>query len=270
MSLLDLAVLMYDGESKSGLMCPFCEGGSTKEQTLFMLRDGRKVIYKCYRASCGKGGLLNLGTLAAGERKEELRKKEWVLEVRSDPLDAATEEYLKTRYFLSDQELRRSEIGTTTKYCQAATHRVYIPVLRYNRTIRGFVARDISGKENKKALSFMWNKDEPILAWYTNPSSNKLLIVEDPFSALRASSFVNSVALLGTDLSKAKTDEIVRNGFTEAWMALDKDATRQAVKLAVKLKDRLKLRVLVLDEDLKDLTRKELEEFFKEKELDGS
>ncbi len=261
LSLLDLAIGLYDSESKSGLECPFCKGGTDNESSFFLRREGRYVYYKCYRAKCGVGGRLNVTNTTAAERKTELGGKRRVLETSPLELDEDTSEYLKGRYYLSPEELRRGEIGVTKMHCHQCSSRVYLPMFRRDGTIRGYTARDVTGEERVKALSFRWRDDEPNLAWYSNRKSKSLIIVEDCFSALRASSYLNGAALLGVDLSKDKVDEIVRGGFTSAYLALDGDATRVAIKQSLALRSRINLRVLALDKDIKDMTREELKQF---------
>jgi hypothetical protein len=261
--ILDLALSLFEGESRSGALCPACKGGSTGEKSLHLSRRGRYVYYKCYRAKCDCSGRINVNNSTSEDRKQELGGKRRVLETSPVKLDDDTFKYLTDRYSLSSDEIRRAELGTTTMHTHAAASRLYIPMFRRDGTARGYVARDLSGKEGVKALSMKWRPDEPNLAWYNNRASKQLIIVEDCFSAIRASSFINSCALLGTDLSKEKVDEIMRGGFTKAYISLDADATRVAIMHSLKHRTRLSLIVKALTKDIKDMTREELETFMR-------
>ena len=249
-------------------MCPFCKGGASNETTFWMMRENTSVLYKCYRAKCGAGGKINVRSGTANQRKIELGGKRRVLETSPKELGEEEYEYITRRYYLSDEEVKRSELGITNLHTHKTPTRLYIPMFRRDRTIRGYTARDLSGLEDKKAITFKWRDDEPNLSWHNCRSSKALIIVEDQFSAIRASTYMNAVALMGVTLNKAKVDEIIRAGFTWAFIALDKDATRASIKTALEWRSYLKLRVLKLEEDLKDLSREELEKFMKE--LDGS
>jgi hypothetical protein len=259
--LLDLALELYDGESRSGLLCPACKGGGSGERTLWMNRDSRYVLYKCYRAKCSIGGKVNVRNATASERKEELGGKRRLLEASPLPLTAEDIDWLKDKYHLSDEEIYRNELGRTRLHSYRVESRLYIPIFRFDRTVRGYTARDTEGLEAKKAVSFRWHEEEPNLSWHVARASKKLILVEDQFSAIRAGSYMNAAALLGVTLNKDKVDEIIRNGFAEAYLALDADATRKAIKTAIECRSRIKLRIVQLEEDLKDLPRDKLTEF---------
>lgn len=261
LELTDLALELFESQSKSGIMCPFCKGGATGETTLFMRRDGRYVYYKCYRAKCGASGRVNVKNHTADVRIKELGGKRRVLETSPSELDQETRDYLVRRYHFTPEEIRRAELGITLMHSHQAPSRLYIPMFRRDGTPRGYTARDLTGLEDKKAMSYKWKEDEPNLAWYNNRRSKSLIIVEDCFSGLRASTYINSCALLGVTLDKAKVDEIMRAGFTEAYIALDKDATRVAIKQSIEHRTRLRLRVIALEKDIKDMEPEELKTF---------
>lgn len=261
LDLLDLAIGLYDGESRSGQQCPFCKGGQSYEKSFSITREAHVVRYRCYRASCGANGRFNTRSGMAMERKTELGGKTREFEVLPAPLDDVTVRYLQDRYSLSTVEIRRAELGLTRRYSAGTDSRIYVPTFRPNGTTRGYLARDILGTQSPKALTFLFRTDEPNMGWYRNKRSKKLVIVEDAFSAIRASEYMNATYLLGTDLSKGKVDEIRRESFDVVYLALDKDATRKAIKQALEWRSYLDLKVIELDKDLKDLSRRNLTTF---------
>jgi len=92
-----------------------------------------------------------------------------------------------------------------------------------------------------------------------------LIVVEDQFSAIKACLYMNSVALLGTNLSALKVNELLKSGYSHIVIALDKDATGKAVDMLLMYKDLFpKLTILVLTKDIKDCSDKELEILFKD------
>ena len=96
------------------------------------------------------------------------------------------------------------------------------------------------------------------MAWYVNHTTPGVIIVEDQLSALRASSFLTSVALLGTNLSEERVAEIKKAGYSPVYLALDNDAIATAVKYVVKYRSVLPMQLVRLSKDIKDQTEEEL------------
>jgi DNA primase len=83
-------------------------------------------------------------------------------------------------------------------------------------------------------------------------------------SAIKLAPYYDTMALLGTNLSEAKVNEIVEHGahYENIWLCLDNDATGESIKLVLKWRDWLKtLRVRGLEKDIKDMTDTELDTF---------
>jgi len=111
-----------------------------------------------------------------------------------------------------------------------------------------------------KALTYMDSSDTPKTSYYrTHRDSTRVVVVEDIPSAVRASRYVNAVALLGTSCSVEAAWEMAQV-FSHVVWALDKDAVRQAYNLqrthAIMF---TKSDVLRLERDLKDETEERLE-----------
>lgn len=102
------------------------------------------------------------------------------------------------------------------------------------------------------------------MAWYINHTTPGIIIVEDQLSAVRASRYLSSVALLGTNLSEERVAEIRRTGNSPVYLALDNDAISSAVKYVVKYRSVLPLQLVRLDKDIKDMSEEELEVLAKE------
>lgn len=104
--------------------------------------------------------------------------------------------------------------------------------------------------------------DKGAIAWYINRVSNGTIIVEDQLSAVRASAYLTSVALLGTDLSYNKVNEIKEIGRFPVLLALDNDAIAKAVKYVQQYRSVLPMQLVRLDKDLKDSSHEELDVLF--------
>lgn len=97
------------------------------------------------------------------------------------------------------------------------------------------------------------------MAWYTNVRASGIIIVEDQLSAIRASAYLNSVALLGTNLNEERALEIRAANNSPVYLALDLDAIASAVKYVVKYRSVLPMQLVRLSKDIKDHSVKELD-----------
>ena len=100
------------------------------------------------------------------------------------------------------------------------------------------------------------------MAWYTNRATTGVIIVEDQLSAIRASDYLTSVSLLGTNLSEERVEEIKRTADGPVFLALDNDAIASAVKYVVKYRSQLPMQPVRLDKDIKDMGNEEADALF--------
>lgn len=100
------------------------------------------------------------------------------------------------------------------------------------------------------------------MAWFTNVRSSGIIIVEDQLSAIRASDYLTSVALLGTHLNDERVQELRAAKTRPIYLALDNDAIGTAVKHVVKYKSLLPMQLVRLSKDIKDMTHEEADRLF--------
>jgi len=122
----------------------------------------------------------------------------------------------------------------------------------------GVMLRSLSGAKPKVVS----HTEQGAMAWYTNLTARGVIIVEDQLSALRASPYLTSVALLGTNLSEERVAEIKGAGHSPVFLALDNDAIASAVKFVVKYRSTLPMQLVRLDKDIKDHNNEELDNLF--------
>jgi hypothetical protein len=105
------------------------------------------------------------------------------------------------------------------------------------------------------------NPDEEGLSWYKTQPTAPTVLVEDIPSAVRASKYVNAVALLGTGIGLSRAVEIAETTSRPIMVALDQDAVDLSFKWARKYSllwgD---VKVLPLKKDMKNMTEEELKE----------
>ena len=247
--LLDFTHLR-DGESVNGELCPACVGGPTGERTLSVTcREGR-LLWICYRASCGfKGATGTSGSQVQGTKTESGSTRgaagRWIAR-ESESLDPSRREVLLGRYQIGGEAISKHSLGQYEG-------RVVLPVHSAQGEPLGCTLRSLEGAF-PKSISHV---EQGVIAWYTNRTTRTLIIVEDQLSAIRASDYVNSVALLGTNLNQERATEIREAGLRPAYLALDKDAWELSVRYAKQYRTYLGLQLLRLDKDIKDMTDEE-------------
>lgn len=234
------------------ILCPRCEGGSTAEKSLAITRDeNNALVWQCFRASCiEKGSTAKTGTLMPGTVTPRPKpRKEFT--GKTVPLSDKLKERIHTMWGITDPP----HWYWTPEY----GGRVAMSVRSPKYTHRGWVLRDIRGRSAVKALTYIENNEEG-LSWYKTTPGAGTLLVEDIPSAVRASTYVNSVALLGTGIGIARAHEIAEFASRPLILALDQDATalsfKWANKWALMWDDVI---VLPLTKDIKDMKESDVE-----------
>lgn len=223
---------MTDGERRRDERCPLCDGGATKEKAFSLFRRSNTVFFKCFRASCGIHGSVDVyGTL--GDRQDSLVPKTVDMRRLFDapllPLPSEQARFLNTKYSLSADELEQAGVKYSPNDGRMA-YSVFGP--GGHLQFRGFNVRSYQPAHIKwDAYREQW--ETPWIGWYERAyigSDSPVLVVEDQISAIKASRVYLSVALLGTHLDLEKVSEIGRKaGQRVVLLALDKDATAKAI-----------------------------------------
>lgn len=227
--------------------CPFCGG----KDTFSMIREGGKVRYNCFRASCNPKK--SRGTKSFTRTIEEIKNS------INKNSDSQIKEFIIPDYF---------EFGILNERCE--------------RTLRKYNSYEVAMKEPNKIgydpredrLIFFLNIDgritgavgkslsySPIKSKIYNNSrgvfscgeGDTIILVEDCLSACSASRSSGSVgtSLNGTNLTKDHLPFLKK--YDMVTIALDKDATRKSLKLAQQLNFiGIKTKIAYLENDLKD------------------
>lgn len=247
-----LAADLDEGENRY-MECPSC--GAPNKFSM-RLEDGR-VVYHCFRASCtlhaGGGFNVHGGIRVVRTTQNERKQRFTPFTGELEPLSQEWREYLSRKIGFTDWHFDTSRVMFAPEQ-----HRVAFPILDPLGRRKGWLLRSYERHATTKALTRM-DSAEPHLAWYmTHTGQRVCLVVEDSPSAIRASRYINSVALLGTGCSPDYAKEISAHCREVVW-ALDADATGQALKLHRKYSILFEhSRVLVLPKDIKDMTEDEL------------
>ena len=225
--------------------CPICFNKST----FSALNNGTQTIYNCFHADCN----------IKGRTKNELSKKLFnELEKQKEPeifyYRHHWEDRLPPRIGYKDPSLKDFK-----NYIQKYDLMDYGKIIRYDRyTHRAvFLVKkddnlvDAVGRalyKNKKPKWYRYgNSGYPFI----HGNSDTAILVEDVVSALTISKFCTGIALLGTNLLQTHIDVLKK--YKKVGIALDKDASKKAVKILDDLSLSMNVKFLLLEEDIKEM-----------------
>ncbi len=230
--------------------CPWC-----KRNKLSITRnEAGGLLYNCYRASCGERGFIPTdGVYEKPERKAPKLKPYWGEKL---PIKYSDAQYFYRRFGIQSD--------TAQEYIWVTDNDEYLlPICDPYGRERGYVQRQPVWKgdpapvrggrpDYPKARTWM-HAQGPTQAWYHN-DNERVVIVEDQISGIAVmQAGLTCVALLGTHLDQDKVREIASVKPQEVIIALDADATNEALKLARKWGLAFKrTRVAILARDLKE------------------
>jgi hypothetical protein len=248
------------GDRKGGLMCPYCHGGGSREASFSMISYHDGVQWKCWRASCGRKGKLNLksGMFWEGADVSGLESFEARSARTASSEDRAmlynlcvmTDEWkdcLKARFgILPEAAIRKG-------WNSNKSGDLVIPLKGCNGQVVGHEFRKMVG-EPKSKMNLLNTKYFPRNAFSTNSlEKDTVLIVEDSISALKASIVCRTYSLQGTNMVQNHIEELADNWPAKRYLiALDKDATEKAVNYILRYKFMLPgLELCPIQKDLK-------------------
>jgi len=237
------------------VICPRCGGGSTEEKSLSVTRSEDGVLlWQCFRDKCPekKGDSSVDSSYIPSLERKEVRKPRKVFDGTTKALTDTHLARLKAMWGI--------ESPPYWYYTPDYGGRIAMSIRGPKYTHRGWVLRDIRGVARTKAYTFLEEGQES-LSWYKNHSDRPTVLVEDIPSAVRASHYVNSVALIGTAIGLDKALEIAQYATRPIVIALDQDATAKSFQHA----ERYGLmwdgpEILTLNKDMKDMSHDELQE----------
>ena len=141
-----------------------------------------------------------------------------------------------------------------------AEERIALPVRDWDGELLGAVLRSENGAQ-PKAKS---HTEEDAVACFRNYNSDSLIVVEDIYSALRCSDYMNAAAILGTHLNDERVSQLRAIKPNVVYLALDADAFDKTIKYVKQFRSVLRMVPVKIDKDLKNFNPEELEAFFKE------
>lgn len=214
------------------------------------LRDGTKV-WNCFKASCGIRGRENIGMTLEGIRNRIQGRSDRPVKpsVGIPPnLSSPRLHPEAMRYLESVNSLQAFEEGLVDiKYSPALKRVIFLMPDK-----EGGVGRSLIGEKPK------WKNFGDTTGILRIGTGDTAVVVEDAASAASVSrfTFCSGCALLGTNVSSLQRTQLCH--FTNVIIALDKDASKKALRLKSKLEGRVNTKVVFLEDDLKWLTYDQL------------
>ena len=219
--------------------CPVCGG----RNTFTVSREDGKVLYNCYKASCRIAG--------AYQKDRSLKELNYILSRVSKPEEPT---------FTLPPHLVSGAFNTFVQEYASSVHAENAELMYDPEEHRAvFVIRDRDSKEPLGAVGRALNKNM-IPKWKRYDKRNDLLyitgdgdtavVVEDCASAAAvASAGFIGIAVLGTNLSAGVIPKF--KPYKKVIIALDKDASKKALKLKKMLDPYTNSAVRFLPDDLK-------------------
>ena len=249
--LLLTAADMEEEETRR-ILCPFCKGGRSGEESMNVTLLEGTVLYNCHRATCLEKGAIG-GRLVRTRRVQETPRP--LVTPYTGELEELDDEWLNYLRMKIGWQAEHVALGRP-RYAPDE-NRVAYPIFSPTGLRRGWVLRSYDRFARRKVLTRM-DVIEPHLSWYRPHMGDQVLVVEDIPSAVRAAWYVDTVALCGGTCGPEYALEIQRYYPNVTW-ALDADATTQAINLHRKYGTLFESStVLVLEKDIKDMTEEEL------------
>lgn len=229
-----IAATMEIGEQLNGELCPFCAGGDKGERSLNLERTKTVVKFRCHRDSCARKSIINLGSyepqvlaLPKPEKKKDPMEK---MVVTALPFEIRAR--MRKDYHLLDWDFDTSAVKWIKNW-----KRLYLPIFamasKRMTPMIGCVAKSIDGALPKN-LTILNDPRAPCASFYESQGNNPyntVMLVEDQLSAVKASRYVTSIALLGTYLPDSVVADLLSAGTQTIYIALDRDATETAIQI---------------------------------------
>jgi len=230
--------------------CPIC----FNKNTFSAVNNGIQTIYNCFHADCNIKGRTRSPLSKRLFQEVEKQKEPEIFYYRHHWENV-------TGLSIVNQYNNKDFINYIKKY----DLQDYLPVIRYDRHLHRAVFLiykedkiiDAVGRDLYKTKRIKWYRYGNSGYPFIYGKGDTAIIVEDVVSALKLSKFCVGIALLGTNLLQSHIDVIKK--YKKVGVALDKDATKKALKLADDLSLNMNVKFLMLDEDVKEMLDEDVE-----------
>lgn len=255
-SMRDYILGAYRSGDMQGLLCPVCSGGNGGEKSFNVFEVSEGVVgYRCHRSSCGAAGrVLTVGETARppSPARTDIKTLNFV-----KPTPEMEAEYAR-QFGLHGPTIHRDFSGRDWFYVELRKH----DGTKYGSQRRIIDRTKLRAKE-AKALTQKQEK-YPIAFFRNSPYNRRLVVVEDPWSALRIHGLpvmqMDAAALCGGDWCKDHA-LTVRGKYDEVLLCLDRDAQKKAITQAMAHASIQRVVVVIPRVDIKNMEDEEVLDF---------
>jgi len=239
---------LREGETRR-INCPFCGGTNTYTAN----RLSGKLVWNCYKASCPSKGMIDTEMSAETIRERMAAREALKDSSRSVPipthLSNVRHHPAALDYLQSVNSMYAFEQGFIPVKFSPAENRV----LFFSEDGLGCVGRALDRRRPK------WKVYGNIDGIIKVGQGTIGVVVEDVASACAISMLpkCSGCALLGTHATTLAKRQL--RGFDQVIIALDKDASQKSLRLKSQIEGRVPTRVILLEQDLKYVSKQEME-----------
>ena len=229
--------------------CPIC----FNKNTFSAVNDGRQTIYNCFHVDCSIRGKTRSPLSKRLFQEIEKQKEPEVFYYRNHWEKKVNKyKYAFNKDFMNYIETYdlQDHLEDTIRY-DRQLHRAVFLVNKEDKLIDA-VGRTLY-KDKKPKWYRYGNSGYPFIAG----KGDTAIIVEDVVSALILCKYCVGIALLGTNLLQSHID--VLKNYKKVGIALDKDASKKAIKLLDDLTLNMNVKFLLLEDDIKEMLDEDVE-----------
>ena len=229
--IIRVAAGLAPGQSRSGLMCPYCLGGASGERSLSVYQrdDGLGYGWRCHRASCGKWG----GSLSPDQSGPTTKAPAFEARPYTFPTCAPPSEH-PIWGLLGATERTPATAARIGLACRVGNPGELVWAVRnYDWLTVGHMSRDYA----TKTIRTWRTVDEPWFGYFSDNRGPCLWVVEDPVSAAKIQlTGGGAVCLFGSSIGRGVRLGLARlrerGHLKRLLMALDPDATTKGAQYA--------------------------------------
>lgn len=211
-----------------------CPAGVDHKKRLWVYRTGKGIGGFCHH--CGEKGWVHTtsrGNSLTVAKAPELKQSKWPTLIRTYEIDWPAE----ARGWLRKYGITEFEANDNGVAYLPDEKRLMLPTVNYQGAITGWQERAIYPHQTPKYITRVLGNVSPSAQghWVRSPAKSKgVVLVEDIVSAIKLSSEMDAVAMLGTKL-RPEVRNIIAENYEEAYVWLDPDeagftATRSVCK----------------------------------------
>lgn len=255
-SIIKMSALGLGVGSSMYIHCPYCINIEQQRPKMSVTRQPDGLLYFCHRANCGKAGFVSDYQLE-GDCPPRNDFEPRIFTGSTESLPDHMLSILYTDYYITEEVAEQN--GILKIYNRNG---ILLPLFDSTGKPFGHTTKYFDGH---KAYHFITEPGDHI----HYPRSDRkrdlktIMLVEDVLSSIRCAEFIDSGSLLGTNVSTAKLESLLNQGYTDIILGLDPDAFIKALRIKRNYLIPSAVHVIKLTNDPKDLPPQRLEEEIK-------